>query len=97
VANPTLNRFFSLHYGLPFLMLGGIGWHLSILHTDGSTTDDEEKASLFYLYFIKDLFVFIVLMEVYAVLVFFYPNFFSHPDNYIIASVTNTPHHLVPE
>jgi len=97
VSNPTLNRFFSFHYGLPFLILGVVILHLSLLHLDESSSEDNDYLEFYYYYFIKDLFVICLLILVFSVLVFFHPNWLSHPDNYIPASITVTPSHLVPE
>ena len=97
VDNPTLNRFFSFHYMLPFIIAALVILHLSLLHLDESTNEDEEYVEFYYYYFIKDLFAFFLLMVVFAFLVFFNPNYLSHPDNYIMASISVTPAHLVPE
>jgi quinol-cytochrome oxidoreductase complex cytochrome b subunit len=97
IANPTLNRFFSLHYCIPFIMVAVIIWHLSLLHIDDSTVEDDEYIGFLYYYLIKDLFIFFCFITVYTWLVFFHPNLLSHPDNYLVASFSNTPSHLVPE
>lgn len=95
--NPTLNRFFSFHYLVPFIIAAIIITHLSLLHLDESSTEDDEYVEFYYYYFIKDLFAFFIMLLVFALLVFFLPNFLNHPDNYIMASVSVTPAHLVPE
>jgi len=97
VDNPTLNRFFSFHYLLPFLIAGVVIAHLSLLHLDGSSSEDDEAVEFYYFYFIKDLFAFILLSLLFAKLVFHKPNLLAHPDNYIPASISVTPAHLVPE
>lgn len=97
VDNPTLNRFFSFHYMLPFIIAALVILHLSLLHLDESTNEDDEYVEFYYYYFIKDLFAFFLLMVLFAFLVFFSPNHLSHPDNYIMASISVTPAHLVPE
>jgi quinol-cytochrome oxidoreductase complex cytochrome b subunit len=97
VDNPTLNRFFSFHYLIPFLIVAVIILHLSLLHLDESSSEDDEYVEFYYYYFIKDLFAFFILIIFFSVLVFFKPNFISHPDNYIMASISVTPSHLVPE
>jgi ubiquinol-cytochrome c reductase cytochrome b subunit len=97
IENPTLNRFFALHFFLPFVIVAVVILHLSLLHVDESTTDDDEQINFFYFYFIKDLCAFTILMLVFGILVFFHPNLLSHPDNYIPANITVTPRHLVPE
>lgn len=97
VDNPTLNRFFSFHYLVPFIIAAIIITHLSLLHLDESSTEDDEYVEFYYYYFIKDLFAFFLMFTVFSLLVFFLPNFLNHPDNYIMASVSVTPAHLVPE
>jgi ubiquinol-cytochrome c reductase cytochrome b subunit len=97
VDNPTLNRFFSFHYILPFLIFAGIILHLSLLHLDESSSEDDEYIEFYYYYFIKDLFAFFFLIIFFSIIVFFNPDHLSHPDNYIIASISVTPGHLVPE
>ena len=97
VDNPTLNRFFSFHYLVPFIIAAIIITHLSLLHLDESSTEDDEYVEFYYYYFIKDLFAFFLMFTIFALLVFFLPNFLNHPDNYIMASVSVTPAHLVPE
>jgi len=97
VDNPTLNRFFSFHYLLPFLLLGVIILHLTMLHTDESSAEVDEYIEFYYYYFIKDVFVFFLLLLVFSYLVFFNPDILSHPDNYTMANLSVTPEHLVPE
>jgi len=97
VDNPTLNRFFSFHYLVPFLIVAAVLLHLSLLHLDESTNEDDEYVEFYYYYFIKDLFAFFLLMILFSYLVFFNPNHLNHPDNYIMASASVTPAHLVPE
>jgi quinol-cytochrome oxidoreductase complex cytochrome b subunit len=97
IENPKLNRFFALNFFLPFVIVAVVILHLSLLHVDESTTDDDEQINFFYFYFIKDLCAFTILILVFGILVFFHPNLLSHPDNYIPANITVTPRHLVPE
>ncbi|MEN2978861.1 cytochrome b N-terminal domain-containing protein [Tistrella bauzanensis] len=104
VANPTLNRFFSLHYLLPFVIVGVVVLHLAALHTHGSNNplgiDKKTKKDVipFHPYYtIKDLFGLGVFFIVFAVFLFFAPNFFGEPDNYIPANPLVTPAHIVPE
>jgi ubiquinol-cytochrome c reductase cytochrome b/c1 subunit len=100
VDNPTLNRFFSFHYCLPFVMLGAVFLHLTLLHYSSSTDEEnceEDNITFYPYYFYKDVFACFFLLLVFCILVFFYPNVFSHPDNYIYANITVTPSHLVPE
>ncbi len=102
VGNATLNRFFSLHYLLPFLIAGMTLIHLALLHKDGSNNPLGVNGAIdtvsFYPYFyVKDLFSFLILVLVFSFFVYFYPNMLGHPDNYIPANPMVTPAHIVPE
>lgn len=102
VDNPTLNRFFSLHYLLPFVILGLVILHLLFLHEYKSTNPLGIESDLdtvpFSPYFIvKDGFAVLVFLFVYFFFVFFFPNTLGHPDNYIMANPLVTPSHIVPE
>jgi len=102
VDNATLNRFFSLHYLLPFAIAGLVLIHLALLHKDGSNNPIGINSSLdnipFYPYFyVKDLFAFFILLLFFSFFVFYYPNTLGHPDNYIPANPLVTPVHIVPE
>ncbi len=102
VGNATLNRFFSLHYLLPFLIAGMTLIHLALLHKDGSNNPLGVNGAIdtvsFYPYFyVKDLFSFLILVLVFSFFVYFYPNALGHPDNYIPANPMVTPAHIVPE
>lgn len=104
VDNPTLNRFFSLHFLLPFLVVGAVLLHLIALHTVGSNnpTGVEIKTKKdiipFHPYFtIKDMVGFVAFFLVFGYFLFFYPNSLGHPDNYIPANPMVTPAHIVPE
>jgi quinol-cytochrome oxidoreductase complex cytochrome b subunit len=98
VDNPTLTRFFSLHYLLPFVLAAVVFLHLLLLHTSGSAGDEDVDDIDFYPYFyLKDLFATLILLSIFCVLVFFVPNYLGHPDNYIKANSLVTPIHLVPE
>ena len=102
VDNATLNRFYSLHYLMPFLIAGATIMHLNLLHTAGSNNPLGINTNVdtipFYPYFyVKDLFSFLVLVFVFAFFVFFFPNALGHADNYIMANPMVTPPHIVPE
>lgn len=102
VSNATLNRFFSLHYLMPFAITGLVIVHLALLHKDGSNNPLGINTNLetvpFYPYFyVKDLFAFFIFAFIFAFFVFFYPNLMGHPDNYIPANPLVTPAHIVPE
>jgi len=101
VSQNTLNRFYTLHFVLPFIICFVVVIHLTLLHAEGSTTVfgvfDSKDLTRFYPYFFyKDLFSYLVFLFIYFFFVFFYPNFFSHPDNYIKANPMVTPSHIVP-
>jgi quinol-cytochrome oxidoreductase complex cytochrome b subunit len=102
VDNATLTRFFTLHFLVPFLMVGLTLMHLSLLHVDGSTNPLAAGGLSdfipFYPYFlVKDIFGFLVFLFLFSYLVFFEPNLLGHPDNYIRANPLVTPPHIVPE
>ena len=102
VDNATLNRFFSLHYLMPFVIAGVTVVHLSLLHKEGSNNPLGINTNLetipFYPYFyVKDLFFFFIFLSVFSFFLFFYPNTLGHPDNYIPANPLVTPPHIVPE
>ena len=102
VDNATLNRFYSLHYLLPFLITGFVLIHLSLLHAVGSNNplgiNTNVDSVVFYPYFyVKDLFAFLNFLCLISFFVFFYPNVLGHPDNYIPANPLVTPPHIVPE
>jgi quinol-cytochrome oxidoreductase complex cytochrome b subunit len=102
IKNPTLNRFFSLHFTMPFIIAGATILHLSVLHRDGSNNPLGAEASNsvvgFYPYFYaKDLFAFSFFLTIFSFFVMFAPNYLGHPDNYIMADPFQTPKHIVPE
>ena len=102
VDNATLNRFFSLHYLLPFLIAGLAVVHLSLLHTAGSGNPLGINTSIdsitFYPYFYsKDVFAFLTYVFFLCFFVFYFPNALGHSDNYIPANPLVTPPHIVPE
>ena len=107
IDNATLNRFFSLHYLLPFVILGCVVLHLWALHTSGQNNpvgilipkDRHAKDMVpFHPYYtVKDGFAVILFLILFAVFVFFMPNALGHPDNYIPANPLVTPAHIVPE
>ena len=100
VDNATLNRFFSLHYLIPFVITGIVFLHLALLHKDGSNNPLGAKSTntSFYPYFyVKDLLVFFILITALTIFVSFWSNTLGHPDNYIPADPLKTPAHIVPE
>lgn len=102
INNATLNRFYSLHFLLPFVIAGLSLVHLALLHKDGSNNplgiDSAVDKVPFYPYFVlKDLYALSIYFIVFGFLVYFYPNLLGHPDNYIPADPLHTPAHIVPE
>ncbi len=104
VDNSTLQRFFSLHYLLPFVIAGVVVLHIWALHVPGNNNplgiDVKGAADTvpFHPYYTtKDLFALVVFVMVMCYFVFFNPNFLGHADNYIPANRLVTPPHIVPE
>jgi ubiquinol-cytochrome c reductase cytochrome b subunit len=102
VDNATLNRFFSLHYLLPFVIAGLAIIHLSLLHNVGSSnplgvTKSMTSISFYPYFYVKDMLAFFYLLFFLFVFVIFYPGTLGHPDNYIPANPLVTPAHIVPE
>ncbi len=104
VDNPTLNRFYSLHYLLPFMIAGVVILHVWALHVTGQTnpTGIEVKSKTDTLAFtpyatVKDSFAMMLFLLVFAYFVFYIPNYLGHPDNYTQANPLVTPAHIVPE
>jgi quinol-cytochrome oxidoreductase complex cytochrome b subunit len=104
VDNPTLNRFYSLHYLLPFAIIGVVVLHLVALHQHGSNnplgidrTGPQDSIPFHPYYTVKDLFGLCVFLLVYAAFVFFAPNLLGDPANYIPANPLQTPSEIVPE
>jgi len=104
VGNPTLNRFYALHYLLPFVILAVVLLHLIALHRFGSNNPlgiemkGPQDTLPFHPYFtIKDLFGLAVFLLIYSFFVFYAPNFLGSSDNYIPANPMQTPNHIVPE
>ena len=104
VDNPTLNRFFSLHYLMPFVIAGVVVLHIIALHRFGSNSPigidakgPQDTISFHPYYTIKDMVGSAMFLLLLAVAVFFFPNAMGHPDNYIPANPMQTPAHIVPE
>ena len=104
VDDPTLNRFFVLHYLLPFIIVAMVILHITALHIHGSNnpTGVEVKSKNdtipFHPYYtVKDLFGFTIFFIIFAFFVFYQPNYLGHPDNYMQADPMVTPPHIVPE
>jgi quinol-cytochrome oxidoreductase complex cytochrome b subunit len=104
VGNPTLNRFFSLHYLLPFVIVAVVGLHLVALHQHGSNNPlgidargPQDTIPFHPYHTIKDSFGLCLALLVFAFFVFYAPNFATSADNYIPANPMVTPNHIVPE
>jgi len=110
IGNATLNRFFSLHYLLPFVIAGLVGLHIWAFHTTGNNNptgvevrrgskEEAEKDTVpFWPYYvIKDLFALALILTIFFAVVGFMPNYLGDPDNYIQANPLQTPAHIVPE
>ena len=102
VSNATLNRFFSLHYLLPFLLAALAIAHMIALHTEGSNnpngvTSNGDRYAMHPYFIFKDLVTFFAFFLVLSIIVFYYPNLLGHSDNYIPANPMQTPASIVPE
>jgi ubiquinol-cytochrome c reductase cytochrome b/c1 subunit len=104
VGNPTLNRFFSLHYLLPFAIAGVVVLHVWALHVVGQNNptgiepkSDKDTVAFTPYATVKDGFLIAVFCIMYAWFVFYVPNYLGHADNYIPANPSVTPMHIVPE
>lgn len=102
VDNATLNRFYSLHYLLPFIIAGTSLVHIAALHQYGSnnpigTNSSVDKIAFYPYFYVKDLVGWVAFAILFSVFVYFYPNLLGHTDNYIPANPMSTPAHIVPE
>jgi len=105
VGNATLNRFFALHYLLPFIIVAIVALHVWALHVTGQNNPagvevkDVEKETVPFTPYatMKDGFAIGAFLVLYAWMTFFVPNYLGHPDNYIEANPLVTPPHIVPE
>ena len=104
VDNPTLNRFYSLHFLIPFVIVAVVFLHIVALHKFGSNnptgidlTLKQEKIPFHPYYTVKDFFGFGVFFIIFSIFIFFLPNSLGHPVNYVPADPLVTPEHIVPE
>ena len=104
VDNPTLNRFFSLHYLIPFIIFGLVLLHIWSLHVPGnnnptgvSVQGKQDTVAFHPYYTVKDFFAYVVFLLLFCYFIFYNPNALGHPDNYIEADPMLTPAHIVPE
>nr|YP_010713415.1 cytochrome b [Dinobdella ferox]WDA96090.1 cytochrome b [Dinobdella ferox] len=102
VGNPTLNRFFSFHFILPFLMIVVIVLHLMFLHKTGSNNplgfnSDSDRIPFHLYYSIKDLLSFVMALVMLTFFTLFFPNMFNDPENFSPSNSSMTPSHIKPE
>src|SRR5215470_3242847 len=104
VGNPTLNRFYSLHYLLPFVIAGVVVLHVWALHVVGQNNptgiepqSDKDTVAFTPYATVKDALGLSLFFIVFAWFVYYVPNYLGHPDNYIPANPSVTPMHIVPE
>ena len=104
VGNPTLNRFFSLHYLLPFVIAAVVALHIWALHVPGNNNpvgvdvkDSRDTLPFHPYYTMKDAFGMVVFLIPFVWFAFFAPDILGHPDNYIEFNAQVTPAHIVPE
>ena len=104
IDNPTLNRFYSLHYLLPFVLAALVALHIWALHVPGnnnptgvSVKGSQDTLPFHPYYTMKDAFAIVVFLMLLAAFMFFAPNYLGHPLNYVPANPLVTPPHIVPE
>jgi quinol-cytochrome oxidoreductase complex cytochrome b subunit len=104
VGDATLNRFFSLHYLLPFAIAGVVMLHIWALHVPGNNNPlgidpkgPQDMVPFHPYYTMKDAFYLALFVLFFAFFVFYAPNFFGNPDNYTQANPLVTPPDIVPE
>lgn len=102
VSNATLNRFFSLHFLLPFVLAALVAGHFLALHEHGSgnpngVTGNVDRYAMHPYFTFKDLVTVFLFFLVLSIIVCFYPNLMGHSDNYIPANPMQTPPSIVPE
>lgn len=102
VDNATLNRFFALHFLLPFVILALVVIHLLFLHQTGSNNplglnSDSDRIPFHNYYSIKDALGYRIVLLIFISLILFNPNIFTDPENFIISNPLVTPTHIKPE
>jgi len=102
VDAPTLTRFFSLHFLIPFLITAITGFHIFLLHTTGSNnplgvTGSADKVPFHWYYSIKDFYGFTLFIRALLYLTFFDPSLLIEAENFIPANPILTPPHIIPE
>ena len=104
VDNPTLNRFFALHFLLPFVIAAVVFLHVWALHITGSNNPlgiepktKKDTVSFHPYYTTKDMFGLGVFFTIFMAVVFFAPNYLTHADHFVPYNALQTPLHIVPE
>ena len=102
VSSATINRFFSLHFTLPFILAALVAGHLLYLHISGSsnpvgTTGNTDRTAFHPYFSFKDLVTVFLFLVLFAIILFFAPDKLGHSDNYIEANSMQTPASIVPE
>nr|WRO39599.1 cytochrome b [Carsidara limbata] len=102
VENPTLNRFFAMHFLLPFILMILVISHLMFLHETGSSNPlglnmNIDKIPFFPYFAVKDLMGYCMFLGAFSIMIMYYPYLLNDPDNFIPANPMNTPLHIQPE
>lgn len=102
INNPTIQRFYSLHFILPFILIALVIMHLIALHTHGSTnpislSNNLDKIPMHSYYIFKDLITIFIYLLIFSLFIFYSPNTLGHSDNYILGNPMVTPPSIVPE
>nr|YP_009502252.1 cytochrome b [Acizzia uncatoides]AWU48808.1 cytochrome b [Acizzia uncatoides] len=102
VDNPTLNRFFTIHFLLPFILSGLVIIHLIFLHETGSSNPlgtplNNDKIPFYPYFLIKDLLGYMIFMMTFSILILYFPYWLNDPDNFMPANPLVTPLHIQPE
>jgi len=102
VSSATINRFFSLHFTLPFILAALVVGHMLYLHVSGSsnpmgTTGNADRTAFHPYFSFKDLVTVFLFFIVFSAIIFYAPDKLGHSDNYIEANSMQTPVSIVPE
>lgn len=102
VENATLNRFFALHFTLPFILIALVVVHILFLHQTGSNNPlgincDSDRVPFHKYYSIKDALGYAIVLTLFLTILMFAPNIFADPENYLMANPLVTPIHIQPE
>lgn len=104
IGQPTLNRFYSLHYLFPFILLGLVGLHVWAVHQVGQNNptgvevqSESETVPFTPFATVKDIFAISVFLIFFSWFLFYMPDYMGHPDNYIPGDTMSTSAHIVPE